>query len=81
MSQKSTGKFKITVSEQDLFTFYLQKNLWAKGISYEQFLQTMSNNLNIIDDENLQQRLQHCCPVCGNSIDETEQSSILCYDC
>lgn len=44
MSQKSNREFKkqtVSINETDLFTYYLQRNLWAKGIDYETFVETM----------------------------------------
>lgn len=44
MSQKSNSEPKkqtVSISETDLFTYYLQRNLWAKGVDYETFVETM----------------------------------------
>lgn len=66
MSQKSNSKSTIKVSEQDMFTFYLQKNLWAKGMSYEQFLfvMTESGEVELTDTEQFKRR-QRLCFACG----------------
>ena len=30
---------ELEISETDLFTYYLRKNLWAKGIDFETFVE------------------------------------------
>lgn len=57
MSQKLSSKPTMQIKEQDLFTYYLQKNFWAKGISYEQVMNTITEQgIEIIDKVSLEER-------------------------
>lgn len=45
VSQNNTQKLEkqIEINEEDLFTYYLQKNMWVKGILFEDFINTLKS--------------------------------------
>lgn len=60
MSLSVTDRPKMQIREQDLFTYYLQKNFWAQGISYDRFVFTiLEQEIEIIDSENYERRLEY----------------------
>lgn len=60
MSLSVTDKPIMQIREQDLFKYYLQKNFWAQGISYDRFVFTMlEQGIEIIDSEEFERRLEY----------------------
>lgn len=52
------SKPKIQIKESDVFTYYLQRNFWAQGFSYEQILFALTENgdVEIIETEEFERR-------------------------
>lgn len=48
------------IKDIDLFTYYLQKNLWAKGVGYDEFVEKMKQQGVEIEDEDEDNDGRHC---------------------